>query len=414
MLNILLALACTAPIQVAPTFNPKPWQAETVALKTSDDVSLHAELWRVVPTSEEEGRLGVDAPTVICLPMYRSTLSSYEPLVAPLLARGMNVLTLDLRGHGESAPELAERVRSRDAEVFQAMHLDVEAAVEWLESQGFDPTRVGLVGASVGCSVAAARAARDAGPFRGVVLMTPGAKYLGIDTLADAARWSGTSLLVLTSKEEYDRGVKAVDEAFRPVVADLKVEVFSERSIHGTRMFGKVKGVEEQIADWLAKRLVEAPRLTVPHFSADDPLVQSPGFIRRTLRVARRVDGKRFELMTYAVGESWTVGAKLQGEFAGTVELNVGGRMLVFDLDTADLPKEGVPVKVDGAASDLKGHAGSFRGWTWISLDLPIDGWAKEKRGALTLRYVPSKGTAHSIPGGGEAFEVHFQDMPAD
>ena len=342
--------------------------------------------------SEEEGAKGVDAPTVICLPMYTSTLSSYSPLVAPLLVRGMNVLTLDLRGHGESAPELAKLVKDRDKDVFQAMHLDVEAAVTWLESQGFDPTRVGLVGASVGCSVAAARAARDAGPFRAVVLMTPGAGYLGIDTLADAANWSGTPLLVLSSKEEYERGVKAVDEAFRPVASDMLVDVYSERSIHGTRMFGKVGGVEERIGDWLAERLVESPRLVVPQFAADDPRVKTPGFIRRTLRVARTVEGKRFELMTYVVGDTWTVGAKLQGEFKGAVELSVGGRVLTFDLDTANLAKEGVPISVDGEASKLEGQAGAFRGWSWISLELPLADWVKDTRmcAVVALRAVDS------------------------
>ncbi len=85
---LLLAAAATAP--------------EKVGFKTADEVALVADFYRTGP----------DAPTVICVPMFRNRRQSYEPLVQPLLDKGINVLTLDTRGHGESAPDLKPKAVS--------------------------------------------------------------------------------------------------------------------------------------------------------------------------------------------------------------------------------------------------------------------------------------------------------------
>ncbi|MCZ6574343.1 MAG: hypothetical protein O7C98_14395, partial [Planctomycetota bacterium] len=95
---------------------------EKVGFKTSDQVELVADFYRAGP----------DAPTVICVPMLRNRRQSYEPLVQPLLDKGINVLALDTRGHGESAADLRSKAEGRDPELFRAMHKDVEAAIAFL------------------------------------------------------------------------------------------------------------------------------------------------------------------------------------------------------------------------------------------------------------------------------------------
>jgi len=59
-----------------------------------------------------------------------------------LAQRGLNVLMLDLRGHGESGDgRFTFGLRERR---------DVEGAVDWLEKRGFKPGQLGLLGVSMG------------------------------------------------------------------------------------------------------------------------------------------------------------------------------------------------------------------------------------------------------------------------
>jgi pimeloyl-ACP methyl ester carboxylesterase len=226
--------------------------AERVSFKTSDGVEI-------VGTWQAGGK---DAPTVICLPMFRNKKESYASLVGPLVLKGINVLAIDLRGHGESTPKLGERVTSRDPKLFNAMHLDVAAAVDFLESvKKCDRTRIGLVGASVGCSVALDYACRQPGDVRAVVVLTPGTNYLGINTLDHLKRWAGTSVMTFVSKEER-KNSQGVMDALDPYDGSSAL-VVPGTGIHGTRMFGKVSGIEGLITNFLADALTPAAELRI-------------------------------------------------------------------------------------------------------------------------------------------------------
>jgi pimeloyl-ACP methyl ester carboxylesterase len=227
--------------------------AEKVTFKTEDGVPI---VGTYTPGAK-------NAPTVICLPMYRNKKESYKRLVAPLVLKGINVLAIDLRGHGESAPELAARVKARDPKLFNEMHLDVKAAIDFLAaSKQCDRTRVGLVGASVGCSVAIDYTRRHPGDVRAVVLLTPGSNYLGLNSLEHLKSWPGTSIFTFTSSEEKATS-KGVMDALDRFQGSSRM-VVPGRSIHGTRMFGKVNQLEELIANYFESSLVKCVDLR-PH-----------------------------------------------------------------------------------------------------------------------------------------------------
>ncbi|MEM8885462.1 MAG: alpha/beta fold hydrolase [Planctomycetota bacterium] len=227
-------------------------RAERVTFQTSDDV-------QIVGTWQSGGK---DAPTVICLPMYRSVRQTYKPLAGPLLLKGMNLLALDLRGHGESTPGLAPGVQKRDPALFQAMHLDVRAAIDWcVRVKKCDPTRIALIGASVGCSVAVDAARRYPGDVRAVVLLTPGANYLGVNTLEHLKEWRGTRSLTFVSTEEKATSQPVMDALDRFDGANYMV--VPGKRIHGTRMLGKVNQIEELIANFLESSLAKPVDLRV-------------------------------------------------------------------------------------------------------------------------------------------------------
>ncbi len=232
---------------------------EDVRIATADGLSIAATWYPPAAGTP------APAPVVVALPMYRHTRGSYASLVRPVTDRGMGLLALDLRGHGDSAKQgdldLSKRVDERDATLFNAMHADVEAAIAWLAKEKLTPKgRIALVGASVGCSVAIDTAVRAPDEVAAVACLTPGKDYLGVPTMEHVAKWrKGKPLLLVTSAEEIDGGAGPIFSKLEGRGAELKRvewvktdETADERSLHGTNMFGRVDGVEENLADWLA------------------------------------------------------------------------------------------------------------------------------------------------------------------
>jgi len=225
-------ILCAVPALAAP---------ERVAIETSDGMTLAGDLYLT-------GNQG--APAVVALHMYRSDRSAWAPVAKPLNDAGIDLLAIDMRGHGDSAVQgdvdLSGRVVKRDATLFNDMFKDALAAMDFLVTRGNDPGRIALLGASVGCSVAIDAAVRRE-QVRGVLLMTPGLNYLGVPTVQHIRDYGTRAMLILSSTLEADVGAKAIKQA---VGSCCSVVLFEQQNIHGTRMFGKVEGVERRIADY--------------------------------------------------------------------------------------------------------------------------------------------------------------------
>ena len=231
-------------------------EAKVVKFTTADGVEIVADFYP--PKAEKP------APTVILLHMYRSSRAAWKPLVPHLHEAGFAILALDLRGHGESvnprSERLAQRVAERDPGLFNAMHSDVFAAYEFLSKQPqCDLSRLALVGASVGCSVALDYARQDRS-VDAVVCLSPGEGYLGVDSLshmAQIAEKGGRAVLLMAAPGER----KACD-ALQAVYKEATVEITAPGSkdgdkAHGTNLFGQVDGVEKRVTGFLVSYVGE-------------------------------------------------------------------------------------------------------------------------------------------------------------
>jgi pimeloyl-ACP methyl ester carboxylesterase len=257
LLTALTVLLLSANGLVGPAFA----QGEKVVVTTTDHYRITGTL--TTPPKSSGGA------AVVLLPIYKQTKESWQPLIPSLTEKGIASLAIDLRGNGESrrgpnGEDNSIRVDERDPTLFSEMHLDAEAAVRALIAKGLNPNRIGLVGASVGCSVALQVVAAGSVPVRAVVLMTPGKEYLGLRSMEDIRRWpaKGLPLLILSSREEAGRGALAIYQQLRTRGAELKL--FDQQEIHGTAMFGKVHGVEKLISAWLAANLQAGETKTTP------------------------------------------------------------------------------------------------------------------------------------------------------
>ncbi|MBF0541195.1 MAG: alpha/beta fold hydrolase [Nitrospirae bacterium] len=226
--------------------------AEKIVITTSDGYKITGTLTK----PNKKSTTGV-----VLLHMYTHQKEDWKPIIPYLTEIGVTTLAIDMRGHGESktAPDgkdITDRVTNRDPVLFNQMHMDAEAAINYLiQKAGIDPKHIGIIGASVGCSVAIQTVITKTVNIKAVAVMTPGKDYLGVPTIVHIQTWSKTPILILTSKEEAENGSNLIYNYLKDNGAEIKI--FDEKNIHGTYMFGKVKGVEKLIADWMGDRLLK-------------------------------------------------------------------------------------------------------------------------------------------------------------
>ncbi len=248
-----------------------------VSIKTTDGVQLVADFYPAVVEK---------APAVILLHMYRSRRSAWDPLVPKLHEAGFAVLAIDMRGHGESVEpssmELVKRVAERDASLFNSMYWDVEASYSFLSGEkGVDMTRVGIVGASVGTSVAIKAASKNPA-IDAVVCMTAGENYLGINSVDHIQECREQPVLLMSTEQER----KATDK-----LATLNrwatKKIYPGGQAHGTRMFGKMKGVEDEIIAFLKTHLGGPATSPVVARWGKDVYFPAGGEVHRAMRPDR-------------------------------------------------------------------------------------------------------------------------------
>ncbi len=217
--------------------------AEVVRFTTTDGIEIVGD-YHAPPQD------AAPAPVAILLHMYGSNRLTWGPLIEKLTPAGFAVLAIDLRGHGESgAPKIEEfrtQIQKHQPGLFHDMHFDLEAARRWLAGRDdVDPTRVALIGASVGSSIALQYAVGDRS-VDVVVAMTPGTGYLGLDSTSPMLKLRERPILLLAT--EYER--EACDVLGR-LNSDATVRIMGKMTAHGTRMFRALDGVEAMIVEFV-------------------------------------------------------------------------------------------------------------------------------------------------------------------
>jgi pimeloyl-ACP methyl ester carboxylesterase len=286
----LLLLAALSPAAPAPA-SP---MASVVKFKTADGMTLEADWY-----AGDEGM-----PGVVGLHQYPSDRTSWKPLAEKRPA-GWHFLAVDLRGYGGSktqdGKDLSDRVKKRDPELFKAMWQDALAAVKHLRDEAkCDPKRIGLVGASVGCSIAMDATVRRGQDVAAVCCLTPGTDYLGVPTMDHLKTWKEQPLLLLSAEDEAEGGAKPIAAALsrKP---EVELRIVPGEKIHGTNMFGKAAGIEDRITAWLEAVLgrqildgvIDPVEAKVPEGRGDEQTFQ--GGLEKSLRI--RVDAKGINIV---------------------------------------------------------------------------------------------------------------------
>jgi dienelactone hydrolase len=197
---------------------------------------------------------GKPGPGVLLLHQCNRDRSAWNDLAAQLAASGINVLTFDYRGFGQSPGErfesLAPEKRAAMAEHWPG---DIDAAYEFLLSQpGVDKTRIGVGGASCGVDNALQTARRH--PEVKALMLLSG-------TTNEAARAflqaSGTLPVFISASADdgdtlpYMRWLISFSHDERSRLVALKA------AGHGADMFKVEKTLPGTIVEWFDKMLLQ-------------------------------------------------------------------------------------------------------------------------------------------------------------
>jgi pimeloyl-ACP methyl ester carboxylesterase len=226
----------------------KKQSGERVIFTSDDGVSLVGSYFK--PS------IGINnsTPSVILLHMLGSDRGTWDNFAQKLSQNGYAVLSVDLRGHGESIKQANSTIsyQSFMPRNFKNMTLDVKAAKKYLaEERDANPNQISIIGASIGANLALNYAASDQS-IKSVILLSPGLNYRGISTLDSIMKYKNPTYIVAAEKDsESAKDSKILCEK---ITCAENLRIFENSNDHGTDILSnKMLGSELQdiILSWL-------------------------------------------------------------------------------------------------------------------------------------------------------------------
>jgi len=151
-----------------------------------------------------------------------------------------HVLTLDMRGHGET----------RGVKNWSLAEEDLQLVWEWLVAQpGVDEEKTAVMGGSIGANMAL-RTGANIDAVSTVVLLSPGLDYRGVTTEDALVTWGKRPLLIVASEDD-GYAVDSSRTLAEQAEGEAKLQMY-ESAGHGTNMFNAEPELTTLIADWLA------------------------------------------------------------------------------------------------------------------------------------------------------------------
>jgi len=185
-----------------PTFTPTPTATSTIT-PTPTATNTAEPDWVTVSATADDG-LGLvgdfyptvaENPTVILLHQLYTDRSSWTPYMASLRDAGINVLVVDLRGHGLTGGEVN----------WIAATQDVQSWFNWLRTEaGVRPDAISVMGSSMGANLAIVGCGADVF-CRSAIAISPGWEYYGlsVELALEEQLANRTALIIYAERDRY-------------------------------------------------------------------------------------------------------------------------------------------------------------------------------------------------------------------
>jgi dienelactone hydrolase len=217
---------------------------------------------------------GVPGPGVLLLHQCNRQRKVWDDLAGRLAASGINVLTLDYRGFGESEGKPIAQLSPNEAAAFfnEKLPADIDVAFQYLAAQpGVAHDTIGVGGASCGVNQSI-QVARRHPETKSLVLLSGATDPDGRQFL----RTSGKLPIFFSAADDDDAG-RAVEImqwlfSLTPNPGD-RFEHYSAGG-HGVEMFEAHKELPGLIVDWFVTTLIKTPG-SAPAVNAKTPVVKT-------------------------------------------------------------------------------------------------------------------------------------------
>jgi dienelactone hydrolase len=231
-----LALSCSAQNSPAP---------RVVDLTTADGTVLKASFFAAAKAG----------PGVILLHQCNRQRKVWDGLAGSLAAAGINVITLDFRGFGDSGGTALDKLTPEEAgrDQEKVWPGDVDLALHYLESQtGVNHDLIGVGGASCGVNQAVQLARRHT-EVKSLALLSEGTDRVGREFLRKSP---GLPLFLAAADDDPDPGVVGIMQWLGDLSPDpMNKFVRYSTGGHGVEMFAAHAELPGMIVDWFRATL---------------------------------------------------------------------------------------------------------------------------------------------------------------
>lgn len=213
---------------------------EKINLKTADGVTIAGDHYK-----GPEG-----SPGILLLHMMPSNRKSWNNFATKLNEDGIGVLTIDLRGHGESDRGPEGYKQFSDEEHRKSIE-DVKTGILYQKSEGHDPQWI--AGASIGANLAL-QCLAESNNIQKAILLSPGINYKGIETLPLAEAVESDKSVYIVAAHDDIRSAARADHQAREIYTALnckkEIKIF-ETGGHGTNILNAHPDFIDVLVNWL-------------------------------------------------------------------------------------------------------------------------------------------------------------------
>lgn len=186
----------------------------------------------------------------------------WDDLAARFAATGINVMTVDLRGFGDSSGTPLDKLPPEEANVVftQKLPIDVETAYQYLVAQpGVSQNTIAVGGASCGVNQSVHVAANHP-EVKALVLLSEGTDAAGRQFLRNSP---GIPVFMAAAEDDPDPGVTEVMEWLSSFSKNPASKfVHYSTGGHGVEMFDAHKELPGMIVEWVTTALKTRPSVT--------------------------------------------------------------------------------------------------------------------------------------------------------
>ena len=197
-------------------------------------------------------------PGVLLLHQCNRQRRIWDGLALQLQAAGINVLTLDLRGFGQSGGDPQDKLTPEQAQAAQAkLPGDIDAAFQFLTSQpGVKADTIGIGGASCGVNNSVQTALRHP-EVKSLVLLSGTTDVQGRQFLRKSG--SVPVLFVVADDDEFPLSIQAIEWLYSLDSNPGKKFLHYDIGGHGADMFPFHPELPGTIVDWYVTTLIKTP-----------------------------------------------------------------------------------------------------------------------------------------------------------